>query len=122
MKKVLLLAVLSSLAVLMLLPVSASVNTTAGKLLLHGNTLNADGSPMPPYPPHAKTTTPTLVVDGSPMPPYPPHKTAAPIVVADGSPMPPYPPHAKTAASILIADGSPMPPYPPHFGIEVTNA
>jgi hypothetical protein len=120
-KKTLLFVVISSLAVLMLLPVSASVNTTAGKLQVNSTTLNADGSPIPPYPPQA-TTTPVVVADGSPIPPYPPQSTtAAPVVIADGSPIPPYPPQ-KTITPVIVADGSPIPPYPPQFGVAATNA
>jgi hypothetical protein len=122
-KKTLFLVVISSLAVLMLLPVSASVNTTAGKLQPHGATLNADGSPMPPYPPQAIAASPVVIADGSPMPPYPPQrKTATSVVVADGSPMPPYPPQAQIVSPVLSADGSPMPPYPPQLNAATTNA
>jgi len=119
-KKTLLLVVISSLAVLMLLPVSGSVNTTGGKLQVNSVTLSADGSPIPPYPPQA--TAPVVVADGSPIPPYPPQRTTAtPVVIADGSPIPPYPPQ-KTVSSVIVADGSPIPPYPPQFSVAATNA
>jgi hypothetical protein len=75
MKKVALLAAFSLLALLILLPVTSSVNQTVGNPVLDHRMLRADGSPIPPLPPkklHRDSTS--LVADGSPIPPLPPKK------------------------------------------------
>jgi hypothetical protein len=100
-KKALPVVVISFLAVLILLPVTGSVNNTASNLAFD-KTFYTDGSPVPPLPPHSKSL----------------HST----VVADGSPVPPLPPHNVTSEPTLSADGSPVPPLPPHFGFDLLTA
>jgi hypothetical protein len=100
-------AVLSSLAIL--LSVAGRVNH-CGKYSLgyEPPAIQADGNPLPPFPP-----TPTmnqLVADGNPLPPFPPTPTTNQLV-ADGNPLPPFPPTRTT--NQLVADGNPLPPFPP---------
>jgi hypothetical protein len=93
MKKILTAVAVSLFAVLMVLPVTASVNISSGKLIAPNSTLLADGNPIPPFPPQAVGTES--------------------IFVADGNPIPPFPPQALNTNSSLIADGNPIPPFPP---------
>ncbi|GAC1619114.1 MAG: hypothetical protein PVS2B2_02920 [Candidatus Acidiferrum sp.] len=101
MKNIYVLAGAVLIALLMLLPLTLSVNhlnaahpTNLGAqrflagVFTHQKTLSGDGAPLP-YPR-------ILVADGAPLP-YPR------ILVADGAPLP-YP-------RILVADGAPL-PYP----------
>jgi hypothetical protein len=100
LKKTSLAVAVSVLAVLMVLPVVRSVNLSAGKLsagkpVTIDQTLRADGSPQPPFPPKSlSTSSGTLVADGSPQPPFPPKSLSmsTSTLVADGSPQPPFPP------------------------------
>jgi hypothetical protein len=95
MKKILCSVAVSFLAVLMVLPVTASVNVSSGKLFAPNSTLLADGNPIPPYPPQASNTDLVLAADGNPIPPYPPQSMSGDLsLVADGNPIPPYPPQA----------------------------
>ncbi|HVS88424.1 MAG TPA: hypothetical protein VHF01_09420 [Candidatus Acidoferrum sp.] len=87
MKKVAVLAALSLLALLIVLPITSSVNQTVGNPVLNNGTLRADGNPGPPLPPkklHRDFTS--LVADGNPGPPLPPKKlhrdSAAAFVIA----------------------------------------
>jgi hypothetical protein len=87
MKKVALLAALSLLALLILLPVTSSVNQAVGNPVLDHRMLRADGTPGPILPPkklHRDSTS--LVADGTPGPILPPKKlhrtTAAAFVIA----------------------------------------
>src|SRR5260370_29446942 len=93
----------SVLAVLMVLPVVRSVNLSAGKPVTIDQTLRADGSPQPPFPPKSLSmSTSTLVADGSPQPPFPPSSSmTASTLVADGSPQPPFPPQASQMLVIV---------------------
>ena len=60
------------LAVLILLPVTRSVNTTVGNPVFNKGPVQADGAPVPPFPPKQLTSAATLVADGAPVPPFPP--------------------------------------------------
>jgi hypothetical protein len=51
--------------------------------------LQADGGPIPPFPP--SVTSHELVADGGPIPPFPPRVTSRELI-ADGGPIPPFPP------------------------------
>jgi hypothetical protein len=51
MTKVAVLAALSLLALLIVLPITSSVNQTVGNPVLNNGTLRAEGAPMPPFPP-----------------------------------------------------------------------
>jgi hypothetical protein len=94
-------------AILMLLPLSFHVNTTA-----LNNQIIADGSgptPPPPPPPGSNFAAPAIQLQG-------------PALIADGSgPTPPPPPPPgnlfSSPVQFLIADGSgPTPPPPPPPG------
>ena len=89
MKKLATLLLLSFAVLLILLPISGS-----GKFDV-SNSVVADGSPLPPFPPPG-----VLMADGSPLPPFPPPG----VLMADGSPLPPFPP-----TGVLMVDGSPLP-------------
>jgi hypothetical protein len=54
----------------------------------------------------------TLQADGTPLPPLPPTHASDVTLLADGTPLPPLPPNA--VGSILVADGTPLPPLPPN--------
>ena len=84
------------LALLIVLPVLCSVNTSAGSSVSNNSVLRADGWPVPPLPPR---NTETLVADGWPVPPLPPRNTE--MLVADGWPVPPLPP--REAYSLAVA-------------------
>jgi hypothetical protein len=51
MKKVALLGALSLFGLLIVLPITSSVNQTLGNPVLDNSTLHADGNPFPPLPP-----------------------------------------------------------------------
>jgi hypothetical protein len=72
MRKVAVLLGFTLLAVLILLPVTRSVNTTVGNSVLDRGSLQADGTPLPPFPPKQRTSAVTLIADGAPVPPFPP--------------------------------------------------
>jgi len=75
MKKVVILAALSLLTMLILIPIKSIVNQTLGNPVLDKGTFRADGYPIPPLPPkklHRDSTS--LVADGYPIPPLPPKK------------------------------------------------
>jgi hypothetical protein len=94
----------SVFAVLMVLPVVRSVNLSAGKPVTIDQTLRADGSPQPPFPPKSLSmSTGTLVADGSPQPPFPPKSLSmsTSTLVADGSPQPSFPPQASQMLVIV---------------------
>jgi hypothetical protein len=95
MKKIWMVAGLAFFAAALAFIVTHSYNNTSGKLVMQGLAMQADGSPIPPLPPHYTSGEETLV--------------------ADGSPIPPLPPHYSEGAGALGADGSPIPPLPPHF-------
>ena len=73
MKKISTLTAFVSLAALIALSVVTPTNHSPGKTVIEGITIQADGSPMPPFPPHSAVGEVTLAGDGSPMPPMPPH-------------------------------------------------
>ena len=63
------------LAVLILLPVTRSFNTTVGNPVLDKGSVQADGAPVPPFPPKKpRASAPAIVADGAPVPPFPPKK------------------------------------------------
>ena len=65
MRKVAVLFGLTLLAVLILLPVTRSVNATVGNNpVLHNGPIQADGAPVPPFPPK-KPRSPVLAVSVS---------------------------------------------------------
>ena len=69
MRRVATFLLVGALVTLILQPVTLNVNTQLGNAVLQ-----ADGGPMPPFPPPTppKTTLGNLVTDGGPMPPFPP--------------------------------------------------
>ena len=78
------------IAVSFLVPTSYSTkfqSTTTGS----PQTLQADGTPLPPLPP-PNVSDVTLLADGTPLPPLPPPNASGTILVADGTPLPPLPP------------------------------
>src|SRR5215470_6811973 len=92
-----------SSAILIVRPVIASVNMTAGASVV-GTLAKPEGDPMPPPGgPHQHSAGP-LVADGNPMPPPSgPHSGISLALTGDGNPIPPPSgPHA--------SDGDPMPP------------
>jgi hypothetical protein len=68
-------------AVLMVLPVTGSVNNSAGNLSNPNKVILADGSPIPPLPPYAFDSNTSIVADGSPIPPLPPYVLASNVAV-----------------------------------------
>ena len=104
MRKVGVLLGLTLVVVLILLPVTRSVNTTVGNSVLRNGSTQADGTLLlPSVPKMARASAAILVADGSPLPP-PPKKprASATTVVADGSPLPP-PPKKPRSTSISFA-------------------
>jgi len=77
MKKVAILCVLSLFALLIVRPITSSVNQTVGNPVLNNGTLRADGTPLPlPKKLHRDSTA--LVADGTPLPlPKKLHRTSA---------------------------------------------
>jgi len=119
MKKYTVVAAISFFALLIVLPVTCSVNHSAYNPAVGQRIQQADGSPMPAPIPHTAVLSQSLVADGSPMPaPIPHTAVSSQSLVADGSPMPAPIPHATgngtESGSALIADGSPMPAPIPH--------
>src|SRR5712692_167955 len=87
MRKLSVLLGLTLLAVLILLPVTRCVNTPVGNPVLDRGSLQADGTPLPPFPPKKRSSATTIVADGAPVPPFPPKKrSSATTIVADGAP------------------------------------
>lgn len=81
MKKVAILCVLLLFALLIVRPITSSVNQTVGNPVLNNGTLRADGYPIPPLPKLRPDST-SLVVDGYPIPPLPKlHRTSAAALV-----------------------------------------
>jgi len=81
MKKVAILAALSLLALLIVLPITCYVNQTVGNPVLNNGTLRADGMPGPILPPKKlrsatamSSGTQLLIADGMPGPILPPKK------------------------------------------------
>ncbi len=68
MKKIAFLAALSLLALLIVLPITSSVNQTVGNPVLDHRALRADGYPLPP-PKKLHLDSTSLVADGYPLPP-----------------------------------------------------
>jgi hypothetical protein len=62
------------LALLIVLPVTRSVNNIVGNPVLHNGSIQADGTPLPPFPPKKRASAPTILADGTPLPPFPPKK------------------------------------------------
>jgi hypothetical protein len=77
MKKVVILCVLLLFALLIVRPITSSVNQTVGNSVLDRRILRADGYPIPPLPKLRPDST-SLVADGYPIPPLPKlHRTSA---------------------------------------------
>lgn len=98
---------ISFLALLIVLPVTCSVNHAIYNPAFNQRTLGADGSPLPAPIPHTTLATPTFMADGSPLPAPIPHTflNTAPSVstlVADGSPLPAPIPHAVALGSVVV--------------------
>jgi hypothetical protein len=76
MKIVAILCVLSLFALLIVLPITSSVNQAVGNPVLNNGVVSADGTPGPPLPPKKQlhSTSTSLVADGTPGPPLPPKK------------------------------------------------
>jgi hypothetical protein len=68
MKKVAIVSVLSVFALLIVRPITSSVNQTVGNSVLNNGTLRADGFPVPP-PKKLHRDSNSLVADGFPIPP-----------------------------------------------------
>jgi hypothetical protein len=68
MKKVAIMCVLLMFALLIVLPVTSSVNPIPGNPNLENGTLRADGFPLPP-PVKLHRDSTSLVADGFPLPP-----------------------------------------------------
>jgi len=81
MKKVAILCVLLLIALLIVRPITSSVNQTVGNPVLNNGTLRADGYPIPPLPKLHRDSA-SLVADGYPIPPLPKlHRTSAAALV-----------------------------------------
>jgi hypothetical protein len=77
MKKVAIVSVLLVFALLIVRPITSSVNQTVGNSVFNNGTLHADGFPGPPLPKLHRDST-SLVADGFPGPPLPKlHRTTA---------------------------------------------
>jgi hypothetical protein len=101
MKKNLIAVAFSLFVVLMVLPVTGSVNNTPGKLFAPHTALLADGNPIPPMPPYGITSVSFVAADGNPIPPMPPYgKTSSSLIAADGNPIPPMPPYSRTSQAV----------------------
>jgi hypothetical protein len=98
MKKYALLAGISFFALLIVLPVTCSVNHAAYNPALSQQTLQADGAPLPAPIPHTATSSSPLIADGAPLPAPIPHTAI----------------NSAPAASSLVADGAPLPAPIPH--------
>jgi hypothetical protein len=97
---------LTLLAVLILLPVTRSVNAPVGNPILDKGSVQADGTPLPPFPPKKPRASSIIVVaDGTPLPPFPPKKprSSSITIVADGTPLPPFPPKKPRTAAIMVS-------------------
>jgi len=68
MKKVAILCVLLLIALLIVRPITSSVNQTVGNPVLNNGTLRADGYPVPP-PKKLHRDSTSLLADGYPIPP-----------------------------------------------------
>jgi hypothetical protein len=102
MKKKMVFAFVSVLAVAILLPATSHVNKTTN---------------------HSSGDKSRLCVDGNPIPPMPPHTVGNEVnLEADGNPIPPMPPHAQNTAVEILADGNPIPPMPPRTVVEARVA
>jgi hypothetical protein len=73
MKKIWMVAGLAFFAAALAFTVTGSANNTSGKLVMQGVATQADGSPIPPLPPHFSEGAGAQGADGSPIPPLPPH-------------------------------------------------
>ena len=101
MKKKMVFAFVSVLAVAILLPATSSVNKTTSHSSGDNSQLYVDGNPIPPMPPHSAESAVTLAADGNPIPPMPPHaQNTAVEILADGNPIPPMPPHTVVEARV----------------------
>jgi hypothetical protein len=77
MKKAVILAALSLLTLVIVLPVKSIVNHSLGNPVLLNPTLRVDGNPYPPLPPKKLLRdSASLVADGNPYPPLPPKKSS----------------------------------------------
>jgi hypothetical protein len=68
MKKVAIIWMFSLFALLIILPVTSSVNPIPGNPTLENGTLRADGYPLPP-PVRLRRDSTSIVADGYPLPP-----------------------------------------------------
>src|SRR5258708_30148170 len=100
MTKVAVICVLSLFALLIVLPITSSVNQTVGNPVLDHRTLRADGYPGPPLPRLHRDST-SLVADGYPGPPLPRLHRDSTSLVADGYPGPPLPLLHRDSTSLL---------------------
>jgi len=85
-------------ALLIVLPVTCSVNHAAYNPALNQQTLQADGAPLPAPIPHTAISSSLLIADGAPLPAPIPHTTI----------------DSASSASSLVADGAPLPAPIPH--------
>src|SRR6266849_1054889 len=85
MRKLSVLLGFTMLAVLILLPVTRCVNPPVRNPVLDRGSLQADGTPLPPFPPKKRSSATTIVADGAPVPPFPPKKPRSPAVAVSVS-------------------------------------
>jgi len=110
MKKAVILAALSLLTLLIVLPIKSFVNQTLGNPVLHNPTLRVDGNPYAPLPPNKRSvSSDSLIADGTPLPPPKKLHRDSTSLVADGTPLPP-PKKLHRDSTSLVADGTPLPP------------
>ena len=89
MKRDAFLVLLLAMSLLMLLPVTGSVNITPSDHPTATSVLMASGSPGPaPVPSGIGSTQPKLIASGSPGPAPVPHTIPEPSLIASGSPGP----------------------------------
>jgi hypothetical protein len=98
MKKYALPVGISFFALLIVLPVTRSVNHAAYNPALSQQPLQADGAPLPAPIPHTAILNSPLMADGAPLPAPIPHTTI----------------NSAPSASTLVADGAPLPAPIPH--------
>jgi hypothetical protein len=108
MTKVAVICVLSLFALLIVLPITSSVNQAVGNPVLNNGTLRADGTPGPGLPPKKQlhSTSTSLVADGTPGPGLPPKKqlhSTSTSLVADGTPGPGLPPKKQRSTSVAVS-------------------
>jgi hypothetical protein len=79
LKKTALVLALCALTLIIVLPTNTFVNNSTGSSTGIDRIQQADGQPLPPFPPKSSVAAMnTLVADGQPLPPFPPAATGGP--------------------------------------------